>query len=219
MRKGSVVTSVVSSAMLIISATFFVSYEAEARPTSEMLSTTMVAACSVTCYACGPLVSHGTQADPGGLHLGNWHQDCIGGYCADTHPDRVLGANVTVLYRHLPGLRHKFAIPAIRASECAAEHGRFQPMHDALFSYQDSLGTASWWWFAKTAGLQDSLAFDACMRRQGPIPALERDTIAARRLGATGTPTLLIHEIRLNGVPSFDSLRVYVDRARSKAER
>ena len=87
MRKGSVVTSVVSSAMLIISATFFVSYEAEARPTSEMLSTTMVAACSVTCYACGPLVSHGTQADPGGLHLGNWHQDCIPGYCADTHPD------------------------------------------------------------------------------------------------------------------------------------
>jgi hypothetical protein len=90
-------------------------------------------------------------------------------------------------------------------------------MHDMLFKYSDSLGVAPWWWFAKNAGVQDSIGFEACVASTDPIPALDRDTAAARRLDATGTPTLLIHEIRSNGLPAFDSLRAYVDRATAKA--
>jgi protein-disulfide isomerase len=125
-----------------------------------------------------------------------------------------LGADVRVVYRHFPAARHEFALPAIRASECAAEQDKFEAMHASLFRSNDSIGAASWWWFAKNAGLQDSARFHSCMERSGPIPALMRDTLDARRLGAKGTPTLLIHDIRLNGLPSFDSLRAYIDRAR-----
>jgi protein-disulfide isomerase len=129
---------------------------------------------------------------------------------------RALGINVRVIYRHFPLQTHTFAIPAIRASECAAEEGKFTSMHALLFNHADSLGIASWWWFAKAAGLQDSVRFHKCLARTGPIPALVRDSAAARQLGIRGTPTLLIHDLRLNGLPGFDSLRAYISRAKAK---
>src|SRR5687768_1773115 len=53
---------------------------------------------------------------------------------------RALGRDVRVIYRHLPGAAHRFAVPAVRASECGAELGKFEPMHAALFKHSDSLG-------------------------------------------------------------------------------
>jgi protein-disulfide isomerase len=129
---------------------------------------------------------------------------------------RALGVKIKVRYRHLPGARHRFAIPAIQASECAADAGKFESMHDMLFRHTDSLGIVPWWWFAKAAGVQDSVRFHQCMARTDRVAALTEDTVAARRLGATGTPTLLIHEIRSNGLPTFDSLRAYIDRVTPK---
>jgi hypothetical protein len=110
------------------------------------------------------------------------------------------------------GRFHEFAFPAVRASECAADVGKFGAMHDVLYEYQGSIGSAPWWWFANTARLQDSDRFETCMAQPGPIPALAADTTAAHRLGAKGTPTLLIHEIRLNGLPFIDSLRACIER-------
>jgi protein-disulfide isomerase len=132
---------------------------------------------------------------------------------------RALGVSMKVVYRHFPGQKHELAVPAVRASECAAEVGKFAPMHDALYKYQDSIGVAPWWWFARTAGLQDTDRFEACMAQTGPIPALAADTTAAHRLGVRGTPTLLVHEIRLNGLPSIDSLGAYIKRVERKPRR
>jgi protein-disulfide isomerase len=132
---------------------------------------------------------------------------------------RTLGASVRVIYRHYPTSSHKFAVPAVRASECAARDGRFESVHAVLFKNQDSLGVAPWWWFAKEGGVQDSARFHACMADSAPIPALVRDTLAARRLGVRGTPTLLIHDLRLNGLPVFDSLRTYIERAARNMRR
>jgi hypothetical protein len=42
-----------------------------------------------------------------------------------------------LVYRHWPLAQHRFAFPAARASECAAEQGRFKQFHDALYAQQD----------------------------------------------------------------------------------
>ncbi len=134
-------------------------------------------------------------------------------FASDIDSLRALGERVRVIYRHFPLPAHRFALPAVRASECAAEQGRFDAIHAVLFAHPDSLGLVPWSWFAAAAGVVDSLRFAACMRSTSPIPALARDTSDARHLGIRGTPLLLVGRLRLNGVPQFDSLRAFVQRA------
>lgn len=130
---------------------------------------------------------------------------------------RKLGHRVKVVYRHYPIPTHQFAIAAARASECAAAQGLFEPMHAALFAHQESIGVAPWSRFARTAGVQDSTTFQTCMNSTDPVKAMTDDTVAGKRLKVRGTPTLLIHDLRVDGLPSFDSLLVYVERAAQKA--
>lgn len=129
-----------------------------------------------------------------------------------------LGQEVRVLFRHFPLPGHPHALKAARVSECAAELGRFEEMHDALFAFPESIGTAAWWWFGRKAdiGVDDSTAFELCARDTARVQSIERDIAAGRQLGVRGTPTLLIHDIRLDGVPSFDSLRRLLERASRK---
>lgn len=120
---------------------------------------------------------------------------------------------VAVVYRHYPIADHPHAAAAARASECAADQGRFSAFHDALFSAQDSIGAVGWGRFAATAGVADIKRFEACAAATSPLPALERDVAAARRLRVSGTPTLLINDLRFHGAVRQDTLEAYVRRA------
>jgi protein-disulfide isomerase len=120
---------------------------------------------------------------------------------------------IAIVYRHFPLDIHPHAIAAARASECAAVQGRFQAFHDALYAAQDSIGLAPWERFAATAGVPDTSAFAVCAAGTAPLPALERDTLAGKRLQVRGTPTLLVNETRFQGAPPLDSLEAYVQRA------
>lgn len=122
---------------------------------------------------------------------------------------------VAMVYRHYPLQIHPFALPAVRASECAAAQGRFAAFHDALFARQDSLGIVPWTRFATAAEVPDTAAFRRCADESGAIPALARDTLAGSRLNVTGTPTLLINNVRFGGVPPLDTLDAYVKAALS----
>jgi protein-disulfide isomerase len=139
-------------------------------------------------------------------------------YCRRFNSDvdslRSLGKSFKVVYRHFPLPIHRFAIPAARASECASDQARFDEMYAALYSHRDSLGIAPWLSFARMAHIPDHARFDRCMREAKPIAALQRDTADGRHLHVTGTPTLLIGSLRVDGLPSFDSLVAYIDRAR-----
>lgn len=129
------------------------------------------------------------------------------------------GADIKLVYRHFPLASHRFSMSAVRASECAVDEGLFAPMHDALFRYPDSLGVAPWWWFARTAGMRDSSRFNECLHSSAPIRALEVDTTDARRLAIRGTPLLVIENIRVDGMPSIDSLQAYIRRAHKAPQR
>lgn len=130
---------------------------------------------------------------------------------------RLRGRDFRLVYRHFPLRNHRFAIPAARASECAAEQLRFTDMHSQLYANADSLGLVSWWWYAKRAGVGDSVAFHRCTQSSRRLAALNRDTIAGNRLGVRGTPTILINDLRLDGVPPLDTLLALIDRAQQQS--
>jgi protein-disulfide isomerase len=121
------------------------------------------------------------------------------------YPDQV-----AIVYRHFPLPNHPHAVAAARASECAGEQGRFWQMHDHLYARQDSIGYIGWARFATSAGVSDSLAFQSCISRLGPLQALERDTAAGNRLGVRATPTLLINGTQFVGAAPLDTLRAHV---------
>jgi protein-disulfide isomerase len=120
---------------------------------------------------------------------------------------------LAIIHRHSPLSSHPFALDAARASECAGEQGRFAAFHDALFVEQTSIGLAPWTRFAVNAEVPDIAAFERCTASAAPSPTLHADTLAARELKVTGTPTLLINGLRFTGTPPLDTLKAFVTRA------
>lgn len=122
---------------------------------------------------------------------------------------------LAIIHRHSPLSMHPFAVQAAQASECAAQQDRFEAFHDALFVEQASIGLAPWNRFAVNAGIPDLTAFEKCMAERAPSPTLHADTISAKQLKVTGTPTLLVNGLRFTGAPPLDTLRAFVARAAS----
>ncbi|HEX6038625.1 DsbA family protein [Longimicrobium sp.] len=120
---------------------------------------------------------------------------------------------LAIIHRHSPLSMHPFAIEAARASECAAQQDRFSAFHDALFIDQADIGLAPWNRFAVNAGVPDVRAFDGCMAAGAPSQTLHADTMAASELKVSGTPTLLINDLRFTGTPPLDTLRAVIARA------
>jgi protein-disulfide isomerase len=55
-------------------------------------------------------------------------------------------------------------------------------------------------------GSIDKAVFSDCFDSEQSRSQVRLDSIAARKLGATGTPTVLVNDWRLFGTPSFDML-------------
>lgn len=124
---------------------------------------------------------------------------------------------VSIVYRHFPLPEHRYAIAAIRASECAANQGRFEAFHNVVFATQDSIGSAPWSYFARAAGVPDTALFAKCTKSDDPIAALALDAVAAKQLGVRATPTLLINQTELLGAQPLDTLIAYTTRALRRA--
>jgi protein-disulfide isomerase len=122
-------------------------------------------------------------------------------------------APFAVVYRHFPLESHPHAMAAARASECAADQGRFKEIHDALFAEQGAIGQKSWSAYARAAGVPDSAAFARCLEGDAGASRIRADMAAGERLNVTGTPTLLVGRYRMAGAPPLDTLLAYVSRA------
>ncbi len=125
--------------------------------------------------------------------------------------------DVAVVWRHLPLGDHAFAMPAARASVCAAEQGRFETMHGLLFRLRDSLGMVTWSSLARRAGVKDTSTFGSCLERASTQARIDTDLVAARAIHAVVTPTVLVNEFEYNGTPP-DLARI-VRFARRRAAR
>jgi protein-disulfide isomerase len=113
--------------------------------------------------------------------------------------------NLAIVYRHLPLSQHRLAYPAARAAECAGEQGRFEAYHKLLYEYPDFMGL-SWSAMAARASVPDSARFAACVAAAGPVASIDRDSAAARVMGATGTPAILVNHLLLRTFPDSAAL-------------
>lgn len=105
--------------------------------------------------------------------------------------------DVATLFRHLPFKEHSNS--AAVAAECAARQGAFPAMRRALFDRAEEIGRVPWTTFAKEAKVADTVVFRSCMNEASVQAAIERDSLAGRQLGTTGTPTFLINETQVSG--------------------
>jgi protein-disulfide isomerase len=114
--------------------------------------------------------------------------------------------HVQLVYVHYPLQRHRFALPAARATECAAQSGSIREWLDIVFQKQDSLGLKSWGSYAAEAALKDSLAIHYCAVAPMTYPRIAGGLAFAGAIGALGTPTVIVNGWRYDQTPSMDEL-------------
>jgi protein-disulfide isomerase len=127
-----------------------------------------------------------------------------------------------VVYRNWPltGL-HPAAFDAALASECGARQGRFEAIHADLFELRNGT-TVVWREVGARAGVADVRAFAECMVSDSAKRVVQRDVDAASKLGARGTPLILMNGRRYPGTISaarLDSLIKSVLRESDTSDR
>ena len=114
----------------------------------------------------------------------------------------------------IPSL-HPNAVAAGELAMCAAQRGKFWPMHDLLFRNQPK-------WAPLTDPEPYLLTFTDSLRipRDSMLPCLrdstmhqlvEQDAAIAARIGATSTPTFIIEGVRLPGAYPKEVFRHILD--------
>jgi protein-disulfide isomerase len=132
-------------------------------------------------------------------------------YCGEFHKKlKAVAARyknqIGLTYVHFPIPGHRFATPAARVAECAAEQGRFEAMHDRLFEEQDQFGLKPWDDYASAAGVPNIPAFDTCIKKTDSIPRVEEGKALGAKLNVQGTPTIIINGWKLGHPPTEQEL-------------
>lgn len=117
---------------------------------------------------------------------------------------------VRMVFRHYPLPFHAKAPKASEAAQCAADQGKFWPMHDLLFSDKSKLDVVDLKAAAKTLGL-DVAVFDKCLDSDKHAARIEADLTEGKKLGVTGTPTFFINGIRIVGAQPFEKFKEVID--------
>lgn len=137
-------------------------------------------------------------------------------FCARFHAvaDSVLDefdGTAARYYVHYPISGHRFAVPAARVAECAADQGRFREVHSELFRSQDSLGLKSWESIADAAGIPDLKAFMRCNAATDEPTEVTWGRRLGDSIGVSATPTVIINGMRY-AIPPYGNLRSEVKR-------
>ena len=124
---------------------------------------------------------------------------------------------VRFVVRDLPLQIHSAAEPAAEVAHCAAEQGKFWPMHYALLS-DITLDGSSVLGRAKELGLNVS-RLRSCAIENKYEAAIARNAAEAAYLGVTATPTFIIGRtthgeltgVRVSGALSYPDFAAYLD--------
>jgi protein-disulfide isomerase len=119
---------------------------------------------------------------------------------------RLESTRVRLVFRHFPLPMHDRAGRAAEAAECAAQAGRFWPVHDALFANPEKLSDAELASAAAGAGV-DPDAFARCLAGGAARAAIDADKRAALEAGVEGTPAIFINGRRVTGPRTVAALR------------
>ncbi len=123
---------------------------------------------------------------------------------------REFPSDVRVVFRQLP-LReiHPMAEKAAEASLCAQEQGKFWELHDLMFKDQAALKVEDL--KAKAVQLQlDSGAFNTCLESGKYEKRINEDIREGARLGANGTPAVIINGRFFSGARPFEEVAAII---------
>jgi protein-disulfide isomerase len=125
---------------------------------------------------------------------------------------RQYGDKVRLVYKHMPLSIHPQAFQAAQAAVCAAEQGKFWEYHDVIFARGENLTEDILRKHAAIVGLESG-AFDKCLGSQSSRAAVLADVEEAKRIGVSGTPTILVNGKILRGAVAFEVLKGAIDQA------
>jgi protein-disulfide isomerase len=133
-------------------------------------------------------------------------------FCATFHNtvkqvEEQFPGKIAVTFVHFPLPGHRFAEPAARVAQCAADQGRFEAMHDQLFANQNAFGLKPWSEFARAAGVPDLNAFETCVNQETEIQRVAAGKKAGEDLDVRGTPTIIINGWKLAQPPGPTQLK------------
>jgi protein-disulfide isomerase len=130
--------------------------------------------------------------------------------------DYIATGKVKLIYRHLAQIGAG-SVSTGEASECAADQGRFWPMHDMLYARQDEVYAsadldATLVGFAKDLGL-DTAPFSDCMQNHKHREAVLADYQAAQAAGVRSRPVFDVAGQRIIGGQPFSVFQKLIDAA------
>ncbi|MEO5345338.1 MAG: DsbA family protein [Magnetococcus sp. YQC-9] len=128
------------------------------------------------------------------------------------------GDKIRMVFRHYPLPFHAKAPKASEAAQCAADQGKFWPMHDILFDDKTNLDPPELKKAAKTVGL-DQAAFDKCLDSGKHAARVMADLSDGKKLGVTGTPTFFINGVRVVGAQPFEKFKSVIDEELKEKEK
>jgi protein-disulfide isomerase len=132
-------------------------------------------------------------------------------YCAAAFPivnavERLFNGQMAFVFRHFPLAEiHPCAKPAAIAAEAADRQGKFWPMHNMLFQYQQQLSPKSLLVFAEELELNIK-SFKADTLDPVLTEKVEAHFESGVRSGVNGTPSFFINSYKYTGAFDFDSL-------------
>jgi len=97
-----------------------------------------------------------------------------------------------VVFHQFPLTYHPLAYALAKASECAADQGRFTAFHDSVYADQRLLGVIPVLSFGLRAHVPDTAAFRKCVLSTARVPAIEADLAYGKKLGVPGTPAVMV---------------------------
>jgi len=114
---------------------------------------------------------------------------------------------VEIVERHLPLVQlHGEAMDAALAAECSADVGRYGEMRHELFSKRGMVEDGDWGRLAQRAGVADTSALVKCVADRKHVSVVEADMQAAKRIGITGTPGIIVNGYLHQGSLSLAAL-------------
>ena len=118
-----------------------------------------------------------------------------------------------MFYKYVPLVMGMFpnGDTGARAAECAADEGKFWPMHDHLYEGQqewrkNAAPTPIYQGYAQELGL-DSARFASCLADGRTEARTRRASAVAQRLGIRATPTFTIDGEGIEGALPLDIFR------------
>lgn len=111
---------------------------------------------------------------------------------------------------------HPNALAAAQAARCAGEQGKHWSMHDRLFERQRQWSGAEdpmplFSRYAAEIGL-DVAAFNTCVLSGRQLEAVRRSAAFAQAIGVRSTPTVVVGDVPLGGVPSYADVAAEIER-------